>query len=60
MGLLAHFYVQNNMPFNIPTIIICIGFTLGLGKGVKVEDEGQISHLLHETMVPDSVSIRYT
>ena len=36
-----------------------IGFTLGLGKGVKVKDEGRMSHLLHETMVPDSVAIRY-
>ena len=36
-----------------------IGFTLGLGKGVKVKDDGQMSCLLCETMVPDSVSIRY-
>ena len=40
--------------------LLGIGFTLGLGKGVKVKDEGRTSWLLCETTVPDSVSIRYT
>ena len=39
--------------------LLGIGFTLGLGKGVKVMDEGRMSRLLCETMVPDTVSIRY-
>ena len=39
--------------------LIGIGFTLGVDKGVKVMDKGQMSCLLCETMVPDSVSIRY-
>ena len=41
------------------TPLLGIGFTLGLGEGVKVKDDGRMSCLLHETMVPDSVSIRY-
>ena len=39
--------------------LLGIGFTLGLGKGGKVKYEGQMSCLLHETIVPDSVLIRY-
>ena len=39
--------------------LLGIGFTLGLGQGVKVKDEGQMSCLLCETMAPDAVSIRY-
>ena len=38
--------------------LLGISFTLGLGKGVKAKDEGQMSCLLCETMVPDSVSIK--